>query len=199
MATVNGTERSEVLNGGAAADRLNGLGGDDTLSGGARNDTLDGGGGDDLLVGGAGNDSYIVDSALDRILESGTHASSRGGTDSVQAFISYTLSDNVENLTLRGSADLQGTGNNRNNRLIGNAGDNLLVGQQGHDTLEGNAGDDTLNGGGASDRLAGGEGDDTLTLSLDESDVVDGGAGIDTLRAWNFPNPIFPLKFTDLH
>ena len=71
------------------------------------------------------------------------------GTDTVQASISFSLADSVhaigavENLTLLGSAAINGTGNALDNVLIGNAGNNLLAGLAGADKLDGGAGIDT--------------------------------------------------------
>jgi Ca2+-binding RTX toxin-like protein len=48
----------------------------------------------------------------------------------------------VENLTLTGSADLQGYGNGGVNVVIGNNGNNLLNGGAGADTMQGGAGND---------------------------------------------------------
>ena len=47
---------------------------------------------------------------------------SGGGTDSVEASVSHTLSDGVENLTLTGVGSIDGTGNSLDNVIIGNAG-----------------------------------------------------------------------------
>src|SRR5262249_54713101 len=74
------------------------------------------------------------------------------GNDTVIAPFTYTLPDNVENLTLTGSDNLNGYGNALSNRINGNSGDNRL---------EGYAGDDILNGGPGADVMVGGTGDDT--------------------------------------
>jgi len=49
----------------------------------------------------------------------------------------------IENLTLTGTGNLNGTGNSADNLLIGNAGNNTLDGLGGNDTMRGGAGNDT--------------------------------------------------------
>ena len=64
-----------------------------------------------------------------------------GGIDTVIADVSFTLSANVENLTLTGSAAIDGTGNGQNNVIRGNSGANVLTGGGGNDTYYIQAGD----------------------------------------------------------
>ncbi|MFM6532187.1 MAG: bluetail domain-containing putative surface protein, partial [Dolichospermum sp.] len=101
--------------------------------------TLDGGAGTDTLIGGLGNDIYIVDSTTDTITEL-----TSGGTDTIQSSVTYTIATltNVENLTLTGTAAVNGTGNAGNNVITGNAGNNTLTGGVGKDTLIGGLGVD---------------------------------------------------------
>ncbi|WP_183610654.1 M10 family metallopeptidase C-terminal domain-containing protein, partial [Rhizobium leguminosarum] len=109
------------------------------ITGGAGNDLLDGGAGNDTLVGGAGNDIYVVDSASDVVTEAAS-----AGTDEIRtALASYTLGNNVENLTYTGSASFTGTGNALDNTITGGAGNDVLNGGAGADSLIGGAGDDT--------------------------------------------------------
>ncbi|MDB9412535.1 DUF4347 domain-containing protein, partial [Microcystis aeruginosa] len=121
---------------------LTGNSGNNILTGLAGNDSLDGKAGADTMIGGLGNDTYTVDNTGDIVTENLNE-----GTDTVQASISYTLTDNVENLTLTGTANLNGTGNNLNNILTGNSGNNILTGLAGNDSLDGKAGADTMIGG----------------------------------------------------
>ncbi|MGO7755564.1 beta strand repeat-containing protein, partial [Rhizobium ruizarguesonis] len=119
-----------VLKGGVAADKLMGAGG---------NDTLIGGGGADTMLGGTGDDIYVVDIATDLVIENVNE-----GTDTVRtALVSYTLGNNVENLTYTGSASFTGTGNALANTITGGAGNDVLNGAAGADTLIGGAGNDT--------------------------------------------------------
>ncbi len=63
------------------------------------NNLLDGGAGKDTLVGGFGNDTYIVDNVGDVVVEDFNK-----GTDLIRSSVSYTLSANVENGELLGTA-----------------------------------------------------------------------------------------------
>ncbi len=163
-----------------------GYDGNDTITGGIGNDTIDGGLGIDSMTGGLGDDSYYVDSASDVVTENLNE-----GTDTVFSSVSYTLGDNLENLTLTGTSAIAGTGNALNNVIIGNSGNNTLYGGSGADTLEGGDGNDYLFGGGSSgaydtsnDSLSGGKGNDTL-IGGSGADTLDGGDGNDYLFGYN--------------
>ena len=161
---IIGDAFNNVLTAGSAADHnIFGLGGNDTLTGSGGNDLLDGGTGNDTMTGGGGSDVYRVDSVGDIVNEFG------GGTDRVEASISYSLAATpfVENLTLTGTAAINGTGNGLDNVIAGNIGANLLSGLDGADTLLGGAGNDTAMGGTGMDLLTGGQGTDTLTGGAD--------------------------------
>jgi Ca2+-binding RTX toxin-like protein len=140
--TLAGTASAETLGGGAGDDQLSGLGGNDTLTGGDGNDTLDGGAGNDSLIGGIGDDTYVIDSASDKISETGSDSG-----DTIRATISIDLSlaayAGIENVTLTGATAINATGSAAANHLIGNDGANLLDGKGGADTLEGGKGNDT--------------------------------------------------------
>ncbi len=124
--------------GNAMANVLRGNTGANTLTGNAGDDQLDGGAGADTLKGGTGNDSYVVDNTGDVITELAGE-----GTESVSSSATYTLSANIENLTLTGSGNINATGNTLNNALVGNAGANVLNGGTGADAMTGGLGNDT--------------------------------------------------------
>ncbi|MBC8996523.1 calcium-binding protein [Pseudomonas sp. N40(2020)] len=126
-----------VLTGSA----VNGTGNElnNTLIGNATANTLDGGLGADTMIGGDGVDTYYVDNVGDVVIETDA---SLTALDRVFSSIDYTLAANVENLILTGNA-INGTGNERDNRLTGNALANTLNGGLGADTMIGGDGVDT--------------------------------------------------------
>jgi Ca2+-binding RTX toxin-like protein len=129
-ADIDGTGNAtdNTLTGNSGNNRLYGLGGTDTLIGGAGNDTLDGDLGVDFMTGGMGDDTYVVDDG-DTVTESAGE-----GTDLVLSSVTYSLGNNVENLTLTGAAAINGTGNAMDNVLTGNSAANVLKGGTGNDT-----------------------------------------------------------------
>ena len=156
-----GNELDNVIIANTGDNVLFGAAGNDTLLGGAGRDRLDGGAGSDTLQGGTGDDSYVIDDPVaDSVIENPGE-----GIDRVLSSVSYTLTPNVEILALTGNADINGTGNELGNLLIGNAGANVLAGGAGSDRLLGSAGDDVLDGGGELDTLQGGAGDDTYVIN----------------------------------
>ena len=154
------------------ADRIVNSG---TISG----DILLGGGSDTFVfkaattsavVGGAGDDRYIVGVADAEISEA-----FGGGFDFVRSSVSFTLSDNIEQINLAGKGNINATGNSQGNHIQGNAGNNILRGEAGSDFLVGMAGRDRLFGGGDADvfNFQKGTGTDT---------VMDFEAGVDEIQ-----------------
>ena len=169
MALINGTNGNDSLNGTIGDDTINGLAGNDSLFGLHGDDILDGGTGSDRMEGGAGNDLYIVDNVNDVIVET---VDAAFDFDGVQSSVTWTLGANLENLTLTGNANINGTGNAGKKIITGNAGNNILNGGDGDDSLAGGGGSDILNGGAGNDiyRI-----NPTLTETINE----DLNAGID--------------------
>jgi len=179
-----GNALANTLEGGRGNDFLYGYAGDDRLFGGLGGDVLDGGTGHDLLDGGAdsdvmtgreGNDIYIVDSANDMVVERAD-----GGSDTINVTLAdFVLPEEVENLSFSGQGNFTGTGNERNNEILGSGWSDVLSGLDGNDRLAGFAGDDMLDGGAGDDWLFPGYGSDFLT----------GGTGADHFR---FDLPTIP-------
>ncbi len=107
------------------------------LTGNSAANQLNGGTGADTMAGGAGNDIYVVDNVADVVTEA-----AGAGTDRIDSSVTFTLGANVENLTLTGTAAINGIGNTLNNTLTGNTGANRLDGGAGNDTMAGGTGDD---------------------------------------------------------
>ena len=160
---INGT-------GNAGNNVITGNDVNNTLNGAAGNDTLNGGDGRDTLIGGLGDDIYNVDSTTDTITEQAS-----GGTDTIQSSVTLTIATNLENLTLTGTAAINGTGN---------AGNNVITGNTGNNSLNGAAGNDTLNGGDGTDTLIGGTGNDVYIVDSTADTITENAnAGTDTIQS----------------
>ncbi len=104
------------------------------------------------LAGGLGDDTYVLGPG-DAVVENPGE-----GVDTVITEESYTLSGEIENLVLAGTAATSGTGS---------AGDNVLDGSQN----------------GAANTLIGGSGNDTYVVDAADAVVESPGGGIDTVVA----------------
>ncbi|ELR99382.1 PD40 domain-containing protein [Gloeocapsa sp. PCC 73106] len=179
---ITGSNEAEIINGNGGDDYLYGNGGNDTINGGTGNDILNGGEGNDSLDGGAGNDVYIVNNPGDRLYEA-------GGIDTVSTSITLTLDNNLEHLSLGGTNNLNGSGNDLNNRLTGNSGNNFLTGLSGNDTLLGGPGNDILIGSLGNDILSGGGNRDKFRFNSPTE-------GIDVLLDFNLQDDQIELLGT---
>lgn len=135
--------------------------------------TLDGLAGADTLTGGLLNDIFVVDNTGDVVIDK------KGGTDLVQSSVNYTLGATIENLTLTGSADINGTGNKLVNIINGNSGVNTLTAGAGNATINGNDGNDIIIGGKGTSTFNGGAGNDLITGGF-AVNTLTGGDGADT-------------------
>lgn len=181
--TIPETPVVQEFVGTANADRLIASTEISVIRAGAGNDLLTGNGSSSSLYGETGDDTYNVIGAGDKVIELADQ-----GYDTVVATIDYTLSANVEQLRMSGTA-LIGNGNALDNRLIGNALDNVMNGYGGNDTIQGGDGNDTLYGEAGNDVLIGengndtiygGDGNDTVVGNVG-NDILYGGAGNDTI------------------
>ncbi|MBB5220237.1 Ca2+-binding RTX toxin-like protein [Amaricoccus macauensis] len=208
MATIFGTNGADALLGTARADAIHGLWGDDTIEGVDGRDFLYGGMGNDTLDGGAGPDFIDGEGGYDMVLYSSNTtpvwADLRTGvvTFPGQNWPAETLL-NIEAID-GGSGSDRFIGNGAGNHFWGSTGNDTLVGNYGADTLLGGGGADSLEGGNGLDSLEGGFGDDTMRGDLHNDlfrigaivrqvddytlafvdfgrDIIDGGAGVDTL------------------
>ena len=198
-----GGSDNDSLDGGANANELYGGLGNDYLNGGKDNlgnvlygeegdDIFDSSTGVDTLIGGTGNDIYITfvyASAEDKAIFNrsifGQFTNKiieylNEGTDTVESSFSYYLDNNLENLVLTGSSNINGIGNALDNRIEGNSGHNFLIGGDGNDQLLGYGDYDILVGAAGNDSLEGGVGNDFLNEGSG-SDILVGGAGNNTL------------------
>ncbi|MBL8712163.1 MAG: rhizobiocin [Alphaproteobacteria bacterium] len=155
-----GTADGNSITGNTGNNTLSGLAGNDYLNGGDGNDTLDGGADVDMMIGGLGNDTFIVDNVSDQISEVAGQ-----GTDTVISSVDYTLSGNIENLTITGAAVT----------AIGDSGTNIITG---------NGNDNTIDGAGGADAMSGGIGNDTYFVDNSGDQVFEVAvAGTDTVNA----------------
>lgn len=165
------------ISGTSGNDSIVGTDRPDLIFAGAGNDVINGGLGMDHMYGEAGNDSYTVDDGRDVVVEAESN-----GDDVINASVDYSLTDNVERLTLGGEA-VAGDGNALDNTITGNGYGNVLNGQDGNDTLLGNGGNDQLDGGSGNDYLDGGSGSDSMYGGEGNDTYVVASAG-DMVQEW---------------
>ncbi len=179
---LTGNTQANVIIGNAGANILNG--GADALA--------------DTLQGGLGNDTYIINSAIDNIVE----LAGGGTADRAKLTVSFALavSDNIEFLETTNAAlatAINLSGNEVAQTITGNAGANVLKGFGGKDVLDGLAGLDTadfsdktlavvatLNGAVAVNVIVGGVTED----SIKNIENLIGGSALDTLTGDGLAN-----------
>jgi Ca2+-binding RTX toxin-like protein len=201
-----GSEFNDTLIGSGGDNHLQGLGGDDLLVGLGGNDTLDGGtnGFDgDTMDGGVGDDFYIVDDSSDVIVDS-------GGIDTLRTTVSFTLQEGLQIEIIRYEGPAGGgvisLDTNTDNVMISNGQGITMSGGGGVNTISytgvldavqvdlstnsaviGAFTDNILN----FQNAEGGGGDDTLFGTDAAGNVLDGGAGADTMNGGNGSDTYF--------
>jgi Ca2+-binding RTX toxin-like protein len=186
--SIFGEEGNDTLSGLGGNDHIDGGNGIDSLLGGDGNDTLILGAGNDVLNGGAGDDLFIagLDSGIDQIDGGAGFDTIR--PDGHNVALNVTRLVGIEAIDANGHTGFTlvgGTAHETINlaalRLIGIA---LIDAGAGNDTVTGSAGDDTLMLGAGNDRFDAGAGDDLFLAGHDGGiDQIDGGIGVDTIRA----------------
>lgn len=172
--TLTGTAARDTLTGGAGVEVIKGLAGNDTLNGLGGDDVLIGGLGSDQLNGGEGSDTASYASAA-----SGVSVSLLANRGSFGEAVGDRLSS-VENLAGSDFAD-------------------VLTGSRGVNVIHGGGGADVIEGEGGADRLFGDGGDDIFVLQgIARPELIDGGSGLDTIRAGGDGTKIVGTVFTGI-
>lgn len=128
--TIFGWGGNDTIVAGSGNEVIYARGGNTRIVGGSGTDTFNVSGGRNTLVGGTGDNTFVITSADDTVI-----AQAGAGRNAIASSVSYVLPENVQTLTLTGSADLVGTGNSQNSVITGNAGNDTLIGGAGNDTF----------------------------------------------------------------
>lgn len=155
--TFIGNADRNILTSGSGVDELYGLGGNDDLygfggndyisggdgadylSGGDGNDLMVGGAGEDTVLGGLGDDSYYQITSDDLIVEYDGQGNDRIFTEVDYVLRAGSYIETLGTTSNAGTANINLTGNELANVIVGNAGTNQLDGGAGSDTLYGGA------------------------------------------------------------
>ena len=176
---LTGGSGDDTIAGGPGDDGADGGTGNDTIDGDEGIDTIDGGDGDDIIRGGAGDDMLVEKGFGNEKLISGGPGDDilRGGRGDDRRM----LGDDGDDELFGESGSEQMSGGRGNDTLDGGRGGDQMLGDEGDDVMRGGMGRDRLDGGSGQDRLDGGSGIDDLQGGEGNDEVV-GGPGADVLR-----------------
>lgn len=162
VAISDGAADTTIVNKGTIDGNVFLGAGDDVFN--TRNGKFDG-----QVNGGDGDDIYIIGDTFTDIVEQPAF-----GYDKVKSTVSFTLGENLEDLTLQGKKNASATGNESSNVLTGNSGNNVLKGMDGDDYLIGGKGNDRLFGGADEDMFdfRKGGGDDVVEDFVNGEDII---------------------------
>jgi Ca2+-binding RTX toxin-like protein len=198
--TAVGGNQNDTLIGGSAYDALYGEGGQDTIYGEGGSDNINGGADNDSLFGGAGYDTVNGEGGDDRIWGGAESDRLYGGAGNDTIHGDNGVWDYYANFadTIYGGEGQDWLdGESGADNIFGEGGNDFILGSFGNDTLQGGAGNDYLYGEHGDDRIFGQDGIDYLfggdhndyldggyrtdpNSSIDQPDVLYGGAGKDT-------------------
>jgi len=185
-------DQNDQATGDGGNDTMNGNMGADALVGAAGNDSLAGGQGDDLVgvagAGEAGNDSFNGNIGNDTVV---------GVNDSLFGAVGDdTLVGEAGNDSLSGDAGADSVANGAgNDTAVGGDGNDQMgvlgdVGTAfGDDSYSGLAGNDTVYGGSGADTIFGGF--ETASSSTEQNDLLNGGAGADSINGQQGNDSVF--------
>lgn len=164
--TVDGTYKEISITVEGRGKQILGTKNADNLIGTDQDDSISGAAGADTMAGGLSDDIYVLDSALDVVIEKSNEGSDTLELSYVLAKGSnYVLPSFLENVTVNkvgGAITL--SGNSADNILIADSDfDDFFYGLAGNDILKSLKGNDHLDGGDGNDLLFGGDGKNTLT------------------------------------
>ncbi|TCR63686.1 hypothetical protein [Bosea sp. BK604] len=179
------------IDGGAGNDTITSGEGDDIVFGGAGDDVLDGGEGDDILSGDDGDD-VLKGGVGDDALIGGIGNDVLFGGEGDDDLIGGEGVDTVDYSDAAAAIVVDLAANAAEGDTIGSdtlTGIENVVGGAGNDLITGDDLANVIDGGAGNDTLNGGAGDD-LILAGAGDDVIDGGAGFDTLDLSGLTGPL---------
>ncbi|MHC0062364.1 beta strand repeat-containing protein [Nostoc sp. UIC 10890] len=178
---INGQGGDDILEGLSGNDILRGGDGNNILNGGDGNDTLNGGTGNNTLNGGNGNDSLNFDSLSTLVTQT---VDGGAGNDSLS--FSYSSATTGITSTFNPTTNITVISSTANTTVFSykNIEQLNITGTDYDDYLVGSNGNDTLRPGNGNDTVDGGAGDDLLDISLSTGNhLLNGGNGNDSLQA----------------
>ena len=191
--TITGSSKVDILRGSTGADTITAGAGNDTIHGNTGADTIDGGAGTDTYVNtgmvaatiegaGTGTSTGIainlgttavtgaaITSLSSQFIAGSLSTIGAGQVGYLFATESSNFSAAVDTVSNFENIDLSGA--NGRNYVVGSAAANTITGGSGDDTILGGAGADSITGGAGDDRMTGGAGSDTFVQAINASTV----------------------------
>ena len=188
--TITGNGGNDILRGGEGADLLSGGAGNDNIDGGPGGDTINGNEGNDELIGGGGSNTLDGGEGVDIAvyLQSAKVSVDLSKGTAVHIPLDVTFANRGGEDSLTGIENVKGS--HGNDVINGDKDPNTLKGLDGADTINGLGENDVIlpnrpamdsDGDGMLDANTRALNTEAPTDQVDGADVVDGGAGTDTI------------------